>query len=126
MSEFKPTLTPELRARLLASVDRLARLLRLNAPDVILANEVGLLYRKALAGLGPAVWEALHGPEYIRARSAAGLCARCDSLATFDHRGREEPLCNRHQDEQDRFEREADRTGEYDWGPGGPPGDGDG
>lgn len=83
MASFKPTLTEYLRDRLIGRVDRLARLIKLNAPATVLANEIGLINDVADAAWG-AGFVASVGSNFRLARAKAGLCFECDHPVAND------------------------------------------
>ncbi len=64
--------------RLRRRVARLARLLELDSPDVVLANEVLMVSEAAQLALGAAYYDALLRRDMTHLRPGVGLCQDCD------------------------------------------------
>lgn len=69
----------KLKKRLCDSIKRLSKMLDMDAPDVVLANEVVALWSIATADFGPKLYEALGRQAQRDARQRHGLCQDCDS-----------------------------------------------
>ena len=71
-------------SRLRRRVQRLDKLLHLDSPPVVLANEVLLVLDAAQIALGTAYYDALCRRDSARLWAAAGLCLNCDSMAGIE------------------------------------------
>lgn len=91
----QPVAAPYLLKTLEESAKRLARLIELKTPELILSNECSLIHSKAVAAFGQHYQRQLNQLEYEHARIRRGLCLKCNRGT----RG-SSPLCDIHQIEE--------------------------
>lgn len=84
MDTAKTTMRP-LKLSLLNSARRLVKILELDAPDLVIASEIGLLYRRGLAGLGHELLRSTFGSFIDLTRHHAGVCVLCDSKTSISN-----------------------------------------
>ena len=96
------------RRRLRQSAERLVRLLELQAPETIVANEVALLLRQGLCSL-PDLGDFLGRWMTGRARVQGGLCVQCGER---DVATPERELCVQCAAQEDAEQRDAEQGGQ--------------
>lgn len=82
MDTAKTTMRP-LKLSLLNSARRLVKIIELDAPDLVVANEIGLLFRRGLAGLGQELLRSTFGAFIDLTRHHAGACVLCDNKTSI-------------------------------------------
>lgn len=70
---------PEIRGKILSSLARFGKLMELEAPDPVLANEAVLLFHLVETVSGSAIWSKLGELSYWNQRRMYGLCGHCDN-----------------------------------------------
>lgn len=120
MSKARP-IPRQLRERLRRCCERLAHLIDLNAPDIVVINDLMILIHYSEAAFGTRLWERLGERSAVVARYGAGLCAECDSALGPGENNPLEPRCPpcRARLEQQIQELEAEEQAQHgeDYGP---------
>ena len=81
------------RRMLINRAERLAKLVELNAPDSVLANEFTLLMKSGLLVLGEGIFDGLTTILIEQARLSRALCRTCDNRLDNSN-GKWCPFCN--------------------------------
>ncbi len=96
MNEFTPKLDSGMRTRLQSCAKRLSKLIDLNAPDSIIAQEVVMLFHYCEPGVGTLLWQKLGEYSFYTARRRVGLCAKCDEPIDDVQSSYIMPMCRTH------------------------------
>lgn len=103
--EKTPRFHEEARRRFKTRLSRMQRLMELDAPDIILANEIHLVVDSAKALLGDDFYRSARRHELALIRNRMGFCREdgCDNLGISG-----ETQCEWHKAEEKRSEKTAE------------------
>lgn len=101
MSEKEKKFKEEYKSRLLLSAKRLVKMLEINAPEIVMAREIGMLVERGIAVCGPQILTHVEQSLLRSMWLSSGLCMFCGK-----ERGNDKHMCDACITEAEEIEKE--------------------